>query len=179
MLEYSQTGLEFTRVQTTSMYNDGRWYSVGVVIDQQGVALTVNGTETVTGEAPTFMSGTFNSSNMVFVGGVSPQVEAVLNSSRASLPGCVRDLSINDDLLNLQEGVELYRVVLGGCPAQVSTGVRFMGDGHAQFEVSSSAVEDLANISLDFRTTQLAALLLHLESEVCMINLCLYRYHCL
>ena len=174
VLEYSQTGLESTRIQTTSTYSDGLWYSVSIIIDQQGVVLTVNGTEMVTGEAPTFMSGTFNSSNMFFIGGVSPQVEAVLNTSRASLPGCVRDVSIDDELLNLEDGAELYRVVLGGCPAQVSAGVRFMGDGYAQFEVSSSAVENVANISLDFRTTQLAALLLRVDSEVCLHDLCSY-----
>ncbi len=119
-LDYSQTGLDRTRIRTTSTYTDGQWYALSVQLNQQGVVLTVNGTDVVQGGSPTIMPGAFNSTNYLFIGGVSPQVEEVVETLRPSLSGCVREISINDQLLDLQQNTNSYRVSLGGCPEQVS-----------------------------------------------------------
>lgn len=49
------------------------------------------------------------------------------------------------------------------CSVQVAAGVRFMGEGLA---ILSSPTDRLSNISLGFRSTQLAALLFAAETEV-------------
>ncbi len=119
-LDYSQTGLDRIRIRSTSTYADGQWYALSVRLDQQGVVLTVNGTDVVQGGSPTIMPGAFNSTNYLFIGGVSPRVEEVVETLKPSLPGCVRDISIDDQLLDFQQNTDSYRVSLGGCPEQVS-----------------------------------------------------------
>lgn len=166
MLEYSQTGLDITQLQTTSTYSDNQWYAVSVVIEEQAVRLTVNNTETLSGNGPIFMLGAFNDTNYVFIGSTPPIVDKI-SASRYSIPACVRDFVFNDELLNLRNYTSAHRVEVGRCPSQVSAGVRFMGDGHAQFEAPSSlTLENLSSISLDFRTTQLAAQLLEVDTVV-------------
>ncbi len=53
-------------------------------------------------------------------------------------------------------------------------GVRFMGNGYGQFS-ESQAVESVA---IEFRTSQLAALLLHIDSQVayCITASHVYSY---
>ncbi len=43
-----------------------------------------------------------------------------METFKPSLPGCVRDISIDDQSLDLQQNTDSYRVSLGGCPEQVS-----------------------------------------------------------
>ncbi len=119
-LEYSQTGLDTIRVQTTYSYIDGEWYGLTVQLNQQGAVLTVNGTEIVQGGPSIVMPGAFNSTNYLFIGGLSPEVENVVETLRPSLSGCVRDVYVDDQLLDLQENIGSSRVSLGGCPEQVS-----------------------------------------------------------
>ncbi len=84
-LDYSQTGLDRIRMP----------------LNQQGVVLTVNGTDVVQGGSPTIMPGAFNSTTYLFIGGVSPRVEEDVETIKPFLPGCVRDISIDDQLLDL------------------------------------------------------------------------------
>ena len=120
VLEYSQTGMDLSRVSTSATYSGGQWYNLMVDVSQQGARLSVNDTEVVSMGAPTIMPGAFNSSNYLFIGGLSPLVEGVVNTMRPSLPGCVRDVAINNQLLDLGQNMDSHLEVLGGCPAQVS-----------------------------------------------------------
>ncbi len=45
---------------------------------------------------------------------------------------------------------------------QVSSGVRFMGEGYGQFSVA----QRVEGVAIEFRTSQLAALLLQVNSQV-------------
>ena len=119
-LDYSQTGLDSLRVQTANSYSDGEWYTLSVQVNQQYAMLTVNGTEVVQDGSSIIMPRAFNSSNYLFIGGVSPEVENIVETLRPSLSGCIRDVSVNNQLLDLQDNAGSNRVSLGGCPEEVS-----------------------------------------------------------
>jgi len=163
VLEYSQTGMASSQIQSSTRYDDGTWYSVSVDLTQINVGLTVNGTAIGTQSVSIIMPGAFNNTNSLLIGGLSPEIENIVATGRPSLPGCVRDVVINGQQLNLAQNIASSRVSLGGCPAQVAPGVRCMGEGSAEIPLTESTVESLG---IEFRTTQLAATLLEIQANI-------------
>ena len=158
--EYRLSTLDRIAVQSELVYNTGLWYSVVLLVDGANVTLEINNTETLAGSSSTIMlpDATFSLSQVLFVGGLSAEYSAAGDTlaTSSSVSGCVRNLQIDTIPVDLQDG-ESVRADFRGCPGRVEPGVRFMGNGRAEFGISR---QDFHNVSFGFRTTQLAALLL-------------------
>ena len=80
------------------------------------------------------------------------------------LAGCVRDLHISGHPVPLNSSsLSSSRVSFTGCPAEVVSGARFMGEGMALLPPTT---KDVYHISFEFHSTQLASLLLYIGNEV-------------
>ena len=150
------SSIDSQHLETRLSYNSGLWHKVDLLISDFNITLTIGGNETlITTCLQPVPSGPLS------LGGLSPEdsilVQGIIDSR--SIAGCVRDLQINGSIVNLRDS-ENNRVDLSGCPGMVAPGVRFSGDGRAEFALSEQL---LYSISFGFRTTQLASLLLHLQ----------------
>ncbi len=146
-------------LQSESFYNTGLWYDVVLSVDGVNVTITINNTEILSVSSSMVMESEFLPSQVLLLGGLSAEYAMLENSldTASSIAGCVRNLRIGVAMVNLQDS-ENFRVDFGGCPEAVAPGVRFMGNGSAEFSMNS---QQLHNITFAFRTTQLAAHLLH------------------
>ena len=80
-----------------------------------------------------------------------------------SLAGCVRELEVGGEMVEVNNEFLSARVSFDGCPSEVVLGVRFSGSGMA---VLSPLSEDLDQVFFSFHSTQLAAVLLVIGEEV-------------
>ena len=69
----------------------------------------------------------------------------------------MRGITLNGQSLSLSESTRSEQVQFGGCPAEVVSGVRFMGEGLAEFQPYSAPI---ISIAFSFKTEQLAGILL-------------------
>ena len=154
--------LDVISLDSESFYNTGLWYSIILSLDGLNVTVVINDTEMLSGSSSVIVEtdATFSPSQVLLLGGLSSEyadVENLLNTA-SSIAGCIRNLQIGSSVVNLQDAETFFRADFGGCPEAVAPGVRFMGNGRAEFSMGS---QQLHNITFAFRTTQLAALLLH------------------
>ena len=157
-VDYQLSTADTLQLRTESLYNTGLWYEVYLQVDGVNVTAIINQSESVVGSSSRVMNTDFVPSDILMVGGLFANYSGTL-STISSIAGCVRDLEVNELLINFRES-ESERVDFSGCPEVVASGVRFMGYGRAEFAV---AEEEFSNITIEFRTTQLASLLLHFD----------------
>ena len=163
MVDYRLTTLDLlSPLQSVELYNTGLWCNVVLSVDGPNVTVIINDTETLGGSSSAIIeSGArFSPSDTLLLGGLSSEYANVEDSlaTSSSIAGCVRNLRIGVSMLNLQDSENL-RADVGGCPEVVAPGVRFMGNGNAEFGFTS---QQFHNITFAFRTTQLTALLLEM-----------------
>ena len=154
-LNCSLSSFDSQHLETRLSYNSGLWHKVDLLISDFNITLTIDGNEIlITTSLQPVPSGPLS------LGGLSPEDSFLVQGSidSQSIAGCVRDLQINGSIVNMKDS-ENNRVDLSGCPEMVAPGVRFSGDGRAEFALSEQLLD---SISFGFRTTQLASLLLHL-----------------
>jgi len=77
-------------------------------------------------------------------------------STLPSVAGCIDMFRVNGLPVSLTPA-NTHRVDLSGCPSTVAPGVRFNGEGLAQFHLQE---ERLRTLTFNYRTSQLKALLL-------------------
>lgn len=70
--------------------------------------------------------------------------------------GCMRGIILNGQDLSLSESNRFEQVQFGGCPAEVVSGVRFMGEGMAEFQPYMAPI---ISVAFYFKTEQLAGVL--------------------
>lgn len=68
----------------------------------------------------------------------------------------MRGITLNSQDLSLSESNRFEQVQFGGCPAEVVSGVRFMGDGMAEFQPYMAPI---ISVAFHFKTEQLAGIL--------------------
>ena len=68
----------------------------------------------------------------------------------------MRSITLNGQALSLSESTHFEQVQLGGCPAEVVNGVRFMGEGLAEFQPYTAPI---ISVAFYFKTEQLAGIL--------------------
>ena len=158
-VDFQLSTLRFLQIRSDFVYNTGMWYEVDLQIDPSSVVIVVNESEVLQASV---MNSTFISSGSVIVGGLSDEYAVLMDmlTVASSISGCVRNFHVNEELA-LFNVSESNRVDFGGCPNTVATGVRFMGNGRAEFSIAN---EELRNITCAFRSTQVAALLLQFDS---------------
>lgn len=131
VLEFSLTGLDYTQLSTTKVYNDGQWYDVSVELEGPSATLTV-GMEVLDMDAS--IASTFDPSGIVSIGSpvqaaavggdVTAQLSAALQSDvsgpQFSASGCFRNLQLNGVMINISESsLVQHKVYFDGCPAEV------------------------------------------------------------
>lgn len=160
-VDYFFSSIDILHLLTGSFYNSGLWYGIEISVDRLNLTVIVNDSEVLFGYSSSVGNSVFAPSQILLLGGFSSKYSAFMENvvSTTSLPGCLRNLNINRTMINLKESqIESSRVDINGCPEIVLPGVRFMGNGRAEFSMTDG---QLHNITFAFRTTQLAALLLH------------------
>ena len=157
MVDYNYSPLDFLHLETEATYNSGLWHHISVMMFKWNITVAIDGVPTLRGSSSTVLEIAFTPLAIILLGGISPtfSTDADNLASFSSVAGCVRNLQFGGLLVNLQESVS-NRVDFGGCPQVVSSGVRFMGTGRAEFPISAQTFQ---SITFTFRTTQLAALL--------------------
>lgn len=72
----------------------------------------------------------------------------------------MRGITLNGQALSLSESTRFDQVQFGGCPAEVVDGVRFMGEGLAEFQPYTAPI---ISVAFHFKTEQLAGILLEVS----------------
>lgn len=149
-------------LETALSYNTGLWYEIRLLANGSNVTMIVNGSEMLFGSSSQVIA--FAPSSMFTVGGLPADYAVATNGLvvTSSISGCVHNLTVAIDgsMIDLQKNESSRVDLINGCPESVAPGVRFMGNGRAEFNIAS---QQLFNVSFAFRTTQLAALLLHFD----------------
>ncbi len=163
-LDFSLSAFDTTHLEATLLYNTGLWYSINLSINELNVTLTINGNETLFGYTSNMANLRFMPSGNISLGGISQEVftliDGIVPVNVSSVAGCIRDLQVNNYTVDLESSSVNNRIYFGGCPEMVASGVRFFGNGRAEFHASNQV---LRSISIAFRTTQLASVLIYME----------------
>ena len=72
----------------------------------------------------------------------------------------MRGVALNGQSLSLSESTRSEQVHFGGCPAEVVSGVRFMGEGLAEFQPYTAPI---VSVDFSFKTEQIAGILLEVK----------------
>lgn len=139
-------------------YNSGMWYQIIFSYNSRNVTLSVD-EEVLSGIPSAIENHPFIPSGELFLGGLPQNISALLGdtpNTSLSVAGCIHQVQIDDTMIDLPTN-ESYRVDFGGCPVGVAAGIRFMGEGRAEFSIPE---QELHSISFGYRSTQLTSLLL-------------------
>ena len=77
VMEFSLTGLEVARLETSAVYNDGQWYYVTAELHRQNGSLVVNSTEVLRGSISNLL-GDFAPYDIFWVGGLTSDVQMIM-----------------------------------------------------------------------------------------------------
>ncbi|KAM9408306.1 LOW QUALITY PROTEIN: usherin [Pholidichthys leucotaenia] len=156
-------------------YNDGQWHSIRAT--RQGAVGTIVVNDQYRGSAPASSGRTIIGENMgVFIGGLPKDFTLLREESgdaqlvQQGFTGCLRDLSFKMidtpsekwqvlDWTKATKKVAVYES-WEGCPLYTLDGAHFLGHGYLEVYTGIFSGGQDFDISLDFRTDQLNALLL-------------------
>uniref|UniRef100_A0A672FK37 Usher syndrome 2A (autosomal recessive, mild) n=1 Tax=Salarias fasciatus TaxID=181472 RepID=A0A672FK37_SALFA len=151
-------------------YNDGQWHSITAT--RRGAVGTIVVDDQYRGSASASSGSTIIGDNTgVFVGGL-PEDFTVQREDSGShgFPGCLRDVSfmMTDGPLEEWQFLDWAKATSKvaayesweGCPAQTVEGAHFLGHGYLELAAGLFSGGQDFDISMDFRTDQLNALLL-------------------
>ncbi|XP_035991625.1 usherin [Fundulus heteroclitus] len=156
-------------------YNDGQWHSI--VATRQRAVGTIVINHQYSGSASASSGNSIIGENMgLFIGGLPEDFTLVRDDSgdtqlvQRGFSGCLRDISVKMtdsplekwkllDWKKATKKVEVYES-WEGCPLQTVEGVHFLGDGYLELNTDVFSGGHNFDISIDFRTDQLSALLL-------------------
>uniref|UniRef100_A0A4W6FW95 Usherin n=1 Tax=Lates calcarifer TaxID=8187 RepID=A0A4W6FW95_LATCA len=149
-------------------YNDGQWHSITAT--RRGAVGTIVVNNQYRGSAAASSGSTIIGENMgVFIGGL-PEDFTLLRKDSGNFSGCLRDVSfkmtdsVSDEWIPLDWAKAIKKEAVyenwEGCPIQTVDGAHFLGHGYLELgrDVFSGGKD--FDISMDFRTDQLNALLL-------------------
>ena len=112
----------------------------------------------------------FKLDHSIYVGGL-PESDAA-SYSHDGFKGCIRDVHVNGMARDLASSDNVIHRV-GQCFAHVETGSYFPGDAYAVYS-SDFRVGPMADIQLEFRTTELNGVLLSVSEKKGSASLSLY-----
>ncbi|KAM7406312.1 hypothetical protein PAMP_000697 [Pampus punctatissimus] len=156
-------------------YNDGQWHSI--IATRRGAVGTIVVNNRYRGSASSSGSSTIIGDNTgVFIGGLPENLTLLREDSgdarlmRQGFSGCLRDVSFKMtdgpseewkslDWAKATKKIAVYEV-WEGCPSQTADGAHFLGHGYLELSRHVFSGGEDFDISMDFRTDQLNALLL-------------------
>nr|XP_014268858.2 usherin [Maylandia zebra] len=156
-------------------YNDGQWHSIRAT--RQGAVGTIVVNDQYRGSATALSGSTMIGENMgVFIGGLPENFILLRQDSgdarlvRKRFSGCLRDVSFkmsdspSEEWQSLDWAKATKKVAVyeswEGCPLQTVDGAHFLGHGYLELDSGVFTGGQIFDISMDFRTDQLNALLL-------------------
>uniref|UniRef100_A0A3B5AVF4 Usherin-like n=1 Tax=Stegastes partitus TaxID=144197 RepID=A0A3B5AVF4_9TELE len=155
-------------------YNDGQWHSITAT--RRGAVGTIVVNDQYRGSASASSGSTIIGDNMgVFIGGLPEDFTVLRKDSDARLvrrgfSGCLRDVSFKmtdgpSEEWQFLNWTKVTKKVAAyesweGCPLQTVDGAHFLGHGYLELDASVFGGGQDFDISMDFRTDQLSALLL-------------------
>ena len=140
--------------------NDGQWHRVHVVKDKRKVTLVLDDGPVLKAKGPNRLQ----LDGQLFVGGLSEQVQQQPDGGGVQVlqlegfKGCIRNVNLNGRPHDLASAKNVIHRV-GQCFAHVETGSYFPGDAFAVY-ADDFRVASMADVQLEFRTTQLNGVLL-------------------
>ena len=146
-------------LRSYSEYNSGSWHHILLTYHNGLVTATIDESEVLSGQASNVVGSSFLPFDQVYIGGLPEDnvtLFATMLNSTSSTAGCIDQFQIDDVEVDFSKS-ESYRVDFDGCPDEVVSGVRFTGQGGAEF-ISDEL--QLHNLSFSYRSTQLNSLLL-------------------
>ncbi|AWP01780.1 putative usherin-like [Scophthalmus maximus] len=156
-------------------YNDGQWHSI--IATRRGAVGTIVVNNQYRGSAPAFSGSTIIGDNTgVFIGGLPEDFTLLRDDAgdarlvQQSFSGCLRDVSFkmtdspSEEWTSLDWAKATKKVAAHenweGCPVQTVDGAHFLGHGYLELGKDVFGGGQDFDISMDFRTDQLNALLL-------------------
>ncbi|XP_014832285.1 PREDICTED: usherin-like isoform X1 [Poecilia mexicana] len=156
-------------------YNDGQWHNIVATRQRAVGTITIN--HQYSGSASASSGNSIIGENMgLFIGGLPEDFAILRNDSgdtrlvRRGFSGCLRDISVKMsvspaeewEILDWKKATRKVGVYESweGCPLQTVKGVHFLGDGYLELDTGVFSGGHNFDISMDFRTDQLSALLL-------------------
>ncbi|XP_008295345.1 usherin-like, partial [Stegastes partitus] len=156
-------------------YNDGQWHSITAT--RRGAVGTIVVNDQYRGSASASSGSTIIGDNMgVFIGGLPEDFTVLRKDSgdarlvRRGFSGCLRDVSFKmtdgpSEEWQFLNWTKVTKKVAAyesweGCPLQTVDGAHFLGHGYLELDASVFGGGQDFDISMDFRTDQLSALLL-------------------
>uniref|UniRef100_A0A3P8RYW1 Usherin n=1 Tax=Amphiprion percula TaxID=161767 RepID=A0A3P8RYW1_AMPPE len=155
-------------------YNDGQWHSITAT--RRGAVGTIVVNDQYRGSASASSGSTIIGENIgVFIGGLPEDFTLLREDSDARLvrqgfSGCLRDVSFkmidspSEEWQFLDWGKATKKVAAyeswEGCPLQTVDGAHFLGHGYLELGAGVFSGGQDFDISMDFRTDQLSALLI-------------------
>ncbi|TMS13118.1 Usherin [Larimichthys crocea] len=160
-------------------YNDGQWHSI--IATRRGAVGTIVVNNQYRGSASASSGSTIIGENTgVFIGGLPEDFTLLREDSgdarlvRQGFSGCLRDVSFKmtggprEEWKSLDWAKATKKVAVyeswEGCPAQTEDGAHFLGHGYLEISGDVFSGGQDFEISMDFRTDQLNALLLFIYS---------------
>ncbi|KAM6942982.1 usherin [Xenentodon cancila] len=157
------------------LYNDGQWHSITAV--RRGAVGTIVVNDQYSGSASASSGSSIIGENMgVFIGGLPEDFPLRREDSgdaqlvRQGFSGCLRDVSVKMtdspsekwQVLDWRKGTKKVEVYESweGCPLETVDGAHFLGHGYLELDTGVFSGGQDFDISMDFRTDQLNALLL-------------------
>ncbi|XP_069030560.1 usherin [Embiotoca jacksoni] len=156
-------------------YNDGQWHSITAT--RRGAVGTIVVNDQYSGSATASSGSTIIGENMgVFIGGLPEDFTLLRKDSgdarlvQTGFSGCLRDVSFkmtdtpSEEWQFLDWAKATTKVAVyeswEGCPLQTMDGAHFLGHGYLELDAGVFSGGQNFEISMDFRTDQLNALLL-------------------
>uniref|UniRef100_A0A3B3X6F7 Usher syndrome 2A (autosomal recessive, mild) n=1 Tax=Poecilia mexicana TaxID=48701 RepID=A0A3B3X6F7_9TELE len=153
-------------------YNDGQWHNIVATRQRAVGTITIN--HQYSGSASASSGNSIIGENMgLFIGGLPEDFFVFPGDTRLvrrGFSGCLRDISVKMsvspaeewEILDWKKATRKVGVYESweGCPLQTVKGVHFLGDGYLELDTGVFSGGHNFDISMDFRTDQLSALLL-------------------
>lgn len=159
--------------------NDGHWHRVHIVKDKRKVVVMLDDFAPLKAKAPNKLQ----LDGQLFVGGLPESSTLLDNAAAEGFKGCIRNLNLNGRSHDLASSKNVIQRV-GQCFAHVETGSYFPGDAYAVYSKVSInfgplnsrlnfifiigedfRVGAMADIQLEFRTTELNGVLLSVSER--------------
>ncbi|XP_059204973.1 usherin [Centropristis striata] len=155
-------------------YNDGQWHSI--IATRQGAVGTIVVNNQYRGSASAFSGSTIIGENTgIFIGGLPEDFTLLREDSgdaklvQQGFSGCLRDVSFkmtdspSEEWKSLDWATATKKLAVyeswEGCPIQIVDGAHFLGHGYLEMGKDIFSGGQDFDISMDFRTDQLNALL--------------------
>ncbi|XP_054719477.1 laminin subunit alpha-like [Uloborus diversus] len=141
------SGTAVLRSQET--FNDGKWHSLEATrVENEGI-LKVDQVEVDNSNSPG-SEATLSFTNEIYVGG-NPGKHKFAEVSSVGFEGCIKDMQISAEVIDLNKNKEALGVV-NGCPETIARTVSFSNTSTGYIAMPATNLEKVAQLTFKFKT---------------------------